>query len=1281
MPNMQSLVIARPRLLWGDKVNLIILLVFQVLAIIVLVSVPIFADRWLEIQPDISFYDRWIYLYLPYCLGLVFFASSIWVFSQRRNDVVGQVYSFFGTVTAIGLFCLFDAYTSQRLLTIWIVSTALSGGALINLALIFPEQARVNLQYPGLRYLGYLPAFMLILLTLFFRIYSGYISSFATIWLLVTIFIGLSLIFFIGSTLIRHFSSPSPMVREQARLILWGSGLAFSPLLFWFSIRLVRGDIQLSPLIFVSVGAFPAFLSYTILRYRLLGTDDFLKRGIIYGSLLLLVSGSYALLVSGLGLLAGDLLDHNHPILVGSIIFLIALLVYPLRINLQKRVDLAFFRGREVFQENLQSFGHELTRMTDFEGILHLLQEFVEGTLSPSRIYVYTIDETDGYYIAASGADGVRTSDIRFAKSGALVDLLIKRNGTIFLGDGSNLPENLLVDQARLAVLQAELFVPIRGQSGMVGWLALGARHSGDPYSTHDIGYLESLCDHASLALERSQVVSALERRIHQMDTITKVAEEINQKPTFNELLDMFYSETRKLIPTVDFRITLKSESGNDYHHVFYVANNQRIPNREYPSNLINKCLEAEAVRNQYSIVTVDYVGECKRRGIAPDSDDIHAWMSVPLSAGTETIGAVSLGSRDPSIIYTLEQVNLLQAIADLVAGAIVRARLLEESQKQTRQMATLNELTRSLTSTLDLEPLLNRIMESAVEILDCEAGSLLLVDEQTGESVFEVAIGPVGSELKGKRLPAGVGIVGKAIKTKQAIIENNVRESNDWYNADDKTGFSTRDLMVVPLVVKGLVIGVLEVLNKKDSSPFNQKDMELLTAFAGQVAIAIENARLYTQTDQALAARVDELSIMQRIDRELNASLDFEHVMSITLDSAMRYSEATAGLIGSIKDNALCIIAAEGYPFDDLSIERSYQISQLPGLQELLSNNGEQPLVFLPGRLDVDRHRSKVNLQEPPNLEGNDNLKLLSDAGGHILIPIRRESEIIGVIFMQSKDNLGYEEDIVAFLSRLSDHAAIAISNARLYAELQAANSAKSEFVSAAAHELKNPLTSIKGYSDLLGGGAVGPINDEQAEFVTTIRSNAERMSTLVSDLQDISRIEAGQLQLNFSSELLEDILAEVISLLKKQIEDKGQSLEIQLAEDLPSLWCDNTRLVQILTNLVSNAHKYSNTGGQIKVQAEQFADRGAEEAAAMMVLVSVMDDGIGISDEDQKKVFQQFFRSEDKQVRETTGTGLGLSISKKLVEMQGGKLWFESILGQGTTFYFTIPSTDNNR
>ncbi|MGB5843257.1 MAG: GAF domain-containing protein [Anaerolineales bacterium] len=807
--------------------------------------------------------------------------------------------------------------------------------------------------------------------------------------------------------------------------------------------------------------------------------------------------------------------------------------------------------------------------------------------------------------------------------------------------------------------------------------MALGSRRSGEPYSTHNIHYLESLCDQASLALERSQVVSALERRIHEMDTITRVAEEINQKLALDDLLDMFYTETHSLVPTVDFRITLRSSPSEDFHHVFYISDNKRSIRRENQPILAKHSLETVVIQSQFPIVTVDYVGECRRRGISAESKEIHAWMSVPLNAGSETIGAVCVGSRDPAVIYTPEQVNLLQAVADLVAGAIVKTRLLDESQKQAHQMATLNELTRSLTSTLELNPLLNRIMESAVEILDCEAGSLLLIDEKTGESVFEVAIGPVGSDLRGRRLPAGVGLVGKAVQTKQAIIENDVRRSEHWFNADKNTGFSSKDLLVVPLVVKDHVIGVLEVLNKKDESPFNHKDLELLTAFAGQMAVAIENARLYTQTDQALAARVDELSIMQRIDQELNASLDFMHVMSITLEASMRHSRASAGLIGSLENGGLRVIAAQGFPSETMEVGGVLKADQLPGLEEALNVENAQPVMtsLTKSELTDDRDDASKSGQD-----GSQLLSLMPDTSGQILIPIRRESEVIGIIFLASTETSGFTDENVEFLSRLSDHAAIAISNAQLYAEVQAANKAKSEFVSAAAHELKNPLTSIKGYSDLLVGGSVGPVSEGQASFLATIRSNAERMRTLVSDLQDITRIEAGQLQLQFASESLEGITQEVVTSLETQIDEKGQQLVIRVAEDLPFVWCDVNRMVQVLTNLVSNANKYTPNGGQIEILASQIDAPKESEDRKQMVRVSIVDNGFGISPDDQKKIFEQFFRSEDSQVRETTGTGLGLSITKILVEMQGGELWFESELGQGTTFHFTIPITDHN-
>jgi signal transduction histidine kinase/uncharacterized protein YigA (DUF484 family) len=1276
MPSLQNVVHARSRLQWGDKTNLVILFIFQVLAVIILMSAPFLMEYWVEGGSAYSVSNRWQYFYAPYLLGVIFLASSLWVFSQRKNDAVGQVYSLFATATAISLFCLFDIFSSQRLFSIWVISIAISGGALINLAFIYPEQARINMSYPSSRYLGYLPSAVLILLTFLIQYLTGNRDYLSLILLISLIYIISALSFFLGSTILRRLGSPSPMVREQSRLILWGYGVAFSPLVAWFVWNRVTTGLQLSPLLLMPISAFPIFLTYTILRYRTLRSNALLKRGIIYGSLLVFIAGSYALLVAGLSVLAGNQMENNHPFLVGMVVFVIALVIYPLKEGLQSRVDAAFFKGGEVYQNSLQTFGHELTSLTDINSILGLLRSFVENSLSPIRTLVYTIDETSNYYVSSPNSDGSHSSDIHFARSGSLVELLSKQASTIYIGDRGKLPEELMVDQARIAVLQAELFVPILGQSGMIGWLALGMRRSGEPYSLQDIHYLESLCDQASMALERSQVVSALEMRVHEMDTITKVAEQINQKLALEDLLEMFYSETRSLVPTVDFRITLRSSSGEDFHHVFYISHNKRSIRRENQPFLAQHSLETAVIESQHPIVTVDYSGECRRRGITPESKDIHAWMSVPLNAGADTIGAVCIGSRDPAVIYTPEQVNLLQAVADLVAGAIVKTRLLDESQKQARQMSALNELTRSLTSTLELNPLLKRIMEGAVEILDCEAGSLLLVDESSGESVFEVAIGPVGSDLIGKRLPAGVGLVGKAIENKQALIENDVRSSDDWFNADKNTGFSSKDLLVVPLVVKDRAIGVLEVLNKKDESPFNQNDLELLTAFTGQMAVAIENARLYTQTDLALASRLDELSIMQQIDQELNATLDFEQVMTITIEAAMRHSQASAGLIGSIEEEGTKVVAARGFPSDRLEIGGMLDFSQIPGIENAFNLENAKQLNSYPiqnGIQDRDGNKDDVN-----RANGED-WSSIPDQTDQILVPINLDSGVSGVIFLITTQPSGFTAENVEFLTRLSDHAAIALSNAQLYAKVQAANEAKSEFVSAAAHELKNPLTSIKGYSDLLVAGSVGPISEGQAEFLLTIRSNAERMRTLVSDLQDISRIEADQLLLQLGNESLTDLIEEVVTSLETQIADKKQSIVVLLPDGLPQIHCDNTRMIQILTNLISNANKYSPAGCRIEIRAQEVDFSGNPEDDNRMMEISIEDNGYGISEQDQKMIFEQFFRSEDSQIRESTGTGLGLSITKKLVEMQGGELWFESEMGRGTTFYFTTQIADS--
>ena len=244
---------------------------------------------------------------------------------------------------------------------------------------------------------------------------------------------------------------------------------------------------------------------------------------------------------------------------------------------------------------------------------------------------------------------------------------------------------------------------------------------------------------------------------------------------------------------------------------------------------------------------------------------------------------------------------------------------------------------------------------------------------------------------------------------------------------------------------------------------------------------------------------------------------------------------------------------------------------------------------------------------------------------------------------------------------------------------EAVAANQAKSEFVSLVSHELKVPMTSIKGYADLMTMGASGPISDKQKQFLSTIQFNVERMKTLVSDLTDISRIESGQLTVEPQEESISVLINRVLESLQNQIKERTQILKIDVPEDLPDVWCDHNRTMQVMTNLISNAYKYTPDGGEIRIQAKAVTENGNPNHK--VVQVAVADTGYGISEEQQKGIFQKFFRADDEQARQSPGTGLGLSITKNLVELQNGRIWFESEFRQGTTFFFTIPLAENSQ
>lgn len=1199
--------------------------------------------------------DQLTYFWLPYIIGLIYLSSGIWVFSTRRFDRAVQAFAMFTASVAVLLFAFFDLLTTQVLIPVWIFALGIAAGGLISLGLIFPQEVWAVRRQAWVKGIGYATGILFALLGVLGFLNPVLVPMGIGVWQLLLVFASVAFLFFSIMMVYRWRASASPVVREQARLILLGGLLSFGPLLVGMLLTWLFGT-SFTPYLILPLVLFPIMTGYAIVRYRLPDVDYLLSRGLAYILLSILAVSGYALLVAGASLVLGRVLPANSPFFVGALVFVLALLLNPFRLRLQSLVDRLFFRQPTSYQDVQQAFTRKLSEAISTKAILDLVRDVVQDVVSPSMLHIFLYQAASGQYEAAPDDQDRLTSELRFPITSALVDMLSTRSRLpLFLRSGETIPLSLTNDKARLSLLNAQLFVPLSGSNRLVGWLALGQRRSGEPYSRDVLNFLENLGDQVALALERAQVVRDLERRVEEMDVLARIAEGVNITLKFDDMLELVYAQTNRLIPTRDFAITLRDAASNMAYHAFYLENDERLSEKEHRPIPEGISLEQVVLRSGSALVTDDYEQECRGRGVLPVLEGIFAWIGVPLTSGAETIGVLSTSSRDPEMIFSGEQQRLLQAIADQTAGAIVKTSLLEESEQRARQLASLNDVARVLGSTLDINLLLDRLLNSAVEILECEAGTLFIVDQETQELVFSVTVGPVAADLVGQRLPPGTGLVGKAVESRSPVVANDVLRDKSWFAKPDKqTGFHTRSLLVFPMIVKDAVVGVIEVINKRSGMPFTNADQELLQAFAAQAAVAYENAHLYTLTDQELADRVEELSVMQRIDRELNASLDVERAMRITLEWAMRQSKADAGLIAVLEEMAGArVMAFQGYPTGQ-SFLSGYLPEHLPAVERAVISGQPQWSTIQ----DV----------------GADGI-LMDSGQSQTVVPIRRETQVIGLVLLESLQATIAEEDLQVFLARLSDHAAIAISNAQLYTAVQQANQAKSDFVSMVSHELKTPMTSIRGYADLLAAGAVGPVNEAQGNFLNTIRSNVERMQILVSDLADVARIEAGRLRLEYRAERVDEIIDEVVVSTQNQVDAKRQILELQVAENLPRVWGDRGRLIQVLTNLVSNANKYSPDETRITIRARQTENIWDPPGAPQVVHVSVQDNGYGISEQDQKKIFQKFFRAEDQEVRNVPGTGLGLNITRHLVEIQGGKIWFESQFRMGTTFHFTIP------
>lgn len=559
------------------------------------------------------------------------------------------------------------------------------------------------------------------------------------------------------------------------------------------------------------------------------------------------------------------------------------------------------------------------------------------------------------------------------------------------------------------------------------------------------------------------------------------------------------------------------------------------------------------------------------------------------------------------------------------------------KSTVQQKRVAALYDVSKVIGSSLNLQTVLDQVMDAIIQLTGAERGFLMLLDDD-GNLAVRVARNFDQETLQSDEIAFSRTITRQVFEKGEPVVTTNAQEDPRYSEQVSIVAHGMRSIMATPLRARGKITGVVYVDSRIRTGLFSDEDMEILAAFAAQSAVAIDNARLYSETDAELQARLEELRILQWIDRQLNEKLDLQAAMKLTLEWSSRLCDAQSASMGFLDREAGVIQLVANYGDEN-------EFSQMPQLPL------NHPLI------------AQVLEMESAALQ-------LSPAGvvpAHttLCVPVRRENIIIGVVLFSANRADAFDVDAQELVSRMADRAAIAIENARLYDAVKAADKAKSEFVGFVAHELKVPMTSISGYASLLG--IVGQLSEKQQDFVKTIQNNVQRMRVLVDDLNDITRIETGQLRMAIEPVKLPDIVEQVKTDVMTQITERNHTFVEEIEMDLPLISADASRVLQVLLNLLSNAYKYTPNGGKITLSAKRVGDK---------VSVSVKDTGIGIAPEDLLKLGTKFFRTSN--TLEQPGWGLGFAITRNLIHLMKGELTIESQVGAGSTFTFTLPAAD---